>query len=381
MLGVIQEQHADRCRLFQQWKGLDFPIVQDALNQNAIAVVPVLMLIDEHGIVRSRRPNPRTLVADFIDKKFDKPASMAEPIAADFSKEDYWQKRYDKNPDDATNIIGLADTKLVWNRKTKKIKEAIKLYEAAIKKESKPADIHFRLGVAHRMLYESTGQANADLFAKAVSSWETALGMNRNQYIWRRRIQQYGPRLKKPYSFYDWVAQARKEIMARGEKPHPLPVEPNGAELAKRARQMIADANSKNPDPTNKITRVAKNMVTTHVNFVPSHPKPGDVVAVHVGLNISESGNWNHETEAMKLWIEKPDSEIVLSRQLVRDETPYKISESRKSVSLSFEVKIPENATKAVDLSAFALFNMCEKENEQCVFRRKDIAIKIPLSK
>ena len=227
------------------------------------------------------------------------------------------------------------------------------------------------------MLYESTGQTNADLFAKAVNNWETALSKNRNQYIWRRRIEQYGPRLKKPYSFYDWVAQARKEIIARGEKPHPLPVEPNGAELAKRSRQMIADANSKNPDPDNKITRVSEKMVTTHVNFVPSHPKPGDVVAVHVGVNTS-AASWNHETEPMKLWVEKSD-DVVLSRQLVSDERPYKVSESGKPVSLTFEVKIPKTATKSVELKAFALFNMCEKENEQCVFRRKDIVVKIPL--
>jgi hypothetical protein len=38
---------------------------------------------------------------------------------------------------------------------------------------------------------------------KAVQYWTMALDMDSNQYIWRRRIQQYGPRLEKPYSFYD----------------------------------------------------------------------------------------------------------------------------------------------------------------------------------
>ena len=27
LLGVIQEQHPDRCRLFAQWKGFDWPIL------------------------------------------------------------------------------------------------------------------------------------------------------------------------------------------------------------------------------------------------------------------------------------------------------------------------------------------------------------------
>ena len=43
-------------------------------------------------------------------------------------------------------------------------------------------------------------------------------------------MQQYGPRLDKPYPFYDWVETAREEIRARGETPSPLRVEPAGAE-------------------------------------------------------------------------------------------------------------------------------------------------------
>ena len=51
------------------------------------------------------------------------------------------------------------------------------------------------------------------------------LDIDPNQYIWRRRIQQYGPRLDKPYPFYDWgAASAREEIAARGETPVGLTV-------------------------------------------------------------------------------------------------------------------------------------------------------------
>ena len=117
MLGVIQEQHADRCRLFQQWKGLEFPIVQDALNQNAISVVPVVMLIDEHGVVRSLRPNPRTLVAEFIEKEFEKPETSAEAIKDEIATEAHWETLVKKDTDNQDYRIGLADTKLVWNRK------------------------------------------------------------------------------------------------------------------------------------------------------------------------------------------------------------------------------------------------------------------------
>jgi hypothetical protein len=32
LVGIIQEQHPDRCRLFMQWKQMDWPILVDALN-------------------------------------------------------------------------------------------------------------------------------------------------------------------------------------------------------------------------------------------------------------------------------------------------------------------------------------------------------------
>ena len=40
-------------------------------------------------------------------------------------------------------------------------------------------------------------------FANAVNAWSQARNADPNQCIWRRRLQQYGPRLAKPYPFYD----------------------------------------------------------------------------------------------------------------------------------------------------------------------------------
>ncbi len=81
------------------------------------------------------------------------------------------------------------------------------------------------------MRYDEAEGAEHD-FVDAVEAWKEARRRDPNQYIWRRRIQQYGPVLDKPYPFYHWVAQARREIRARGEQPLPLTVEPSGAELA-----------------------------------------------------------------------------------------------------------------------------------------------------
>ena len=64
----------------------------------------------------------------------------------------------------------------------------------------------------------------------AVDFWSMALQEDPNQYIYRRRIQQYGARLGKPYPFYDWVESAQAEIRERGETPVDLTVPLTGAD-------------------------------------------------------------------------------------------------------------------------------------------------------
>src|SRR5690606_38397637 len=55
VVGIIQEQHPDRCRLFMQWKRMGWPILVDALNLLKVEAVPRTIAIDEHGIVREIR--------------------------------------------------------------------------------------------------------------------------------------------------------------------------------------------------------------------------------------------------------------------------------------------------------------------------------------
>ena len=57
MVGIIEEQHPDRARLFMQWKQMDWPILVDSLNLFQMTAVPVTVLIDERGIVRKIGPN------------------------------------------------------------------------------------------------------------------------------------------------------------------------------------------------------------------------------------------------------------------------------------------------------------------------------------
>jgi hypothetical protein len=79
LLGVTQEQHPDRCRLFAQWKRFDWPILHDPIDLLEASAVPIVVAIDEHGIVRSVRPRPETLAAQFLDRSFANDAPPSVP--------------------------------------------------------------------------------------------------------------------------------------------------------------------------------------------------------------------------------------------------------------------------------------------------------------
>lgn len=377
VLGVIQEQHADRCLLFQQWQGLEFPIAQDQFNANGIKEVPVYVAIDEFGIVRGHPRKPTGFADEFIHAEFEQPEEPAKTADLNAISPEHWRMRL-KQVQSTENLVGLADSLLNWNRDATSVEQAIELYRKATDQQPGRGDLRFRLGVANRIMYELKDRTDSLYFSNAVSNWEAALNRRPNQYIYRRRIEQYGPRLKKPYSFYDWVNSARREIAARGETPIQLQVEPNGAEFAHRAQRMTVDESAENPDPQDRITR-DQGFVQLHVNSVPSKPTPGDVVAVHIGFNVSSTAKWNHETSPLALWIED-SGEINVSSQLITDTARYSVAESRTPLSLSFEVQIPQKQQTDIQLTAFALFNICESDGGQCLYRRRDFVINLPVS-
>ena len=59
VLGILEEQHPDRARLFMQWKRMDWPLMVDSLNLLEIPAVPVTLCIDEYGIIRLVDPSPK----------------------------------------------------------------------------------------------------------------------------------------------------------------------------------------------------------------------------------------------------------------------------------------------------------------------------------
>ena len=75
-------------------------------------------------------------------------------------------------------------------------------YTQVLRVKPDDGDALFRLGVCHRMRYESERGLPTD-FQRAVDLWSQAVSIDPNQYIWRRRIQQYGPRAPQELSTWE----------------------------------------------------------------------------------------------------------------------------------------------------------------------------------
>jgi tetratricopeptide (TPR) repeat protein len=367
VVGIIQEQHPDRAKLFMQWKQMGWPILVDSLNLLGVSAVPITLFIDEYGIVQRVRPQPEELT-EFLEASYPRPLSMEVKTTKSKAIE----------PDDGSEAgewRAFGDRLYLWGGDGA-LDSAIEAYRTALSKEDDAAS-HFRLGVALRRRYESEGRRSDD-FKKAVESWGEALERDPNQYIWRRRIQQYGPRLTKPYPFYDWVAQARSEISARGETPPRLLVEPGGAEFASPTRDFVETSSAPSePDPRGRIFRDKLGLVQAEVVSVPAALKPGEVVRVHVTFrpNRELKAHWNNEVEDLVFWVDPPDGWHVDNQHQSFPNPPEAISQEPRS--LEFELQVPASVGANRTVSAYALYYVCEDVDGKCLYRRLDVALPV----
>jgi hypothetical protein len=203
-----------------------------------------------------------------------------------------------------------------------------------------------------------------------------------NQYIWRRRIEQYGPRLTKPYPFYDWVEKAAREIRARGDKPVELRELPTGSELAGPSRDFdTKELEVKPPDPERRIARDVESLILADVTVVPPRVKAGQTVRVHVTLrpNNHLKAHWNNEAEPLRLWIDSPPDWTIQPQLLTwpHVEKP----ENSEPRHLEFEVRTPADTNGTFKLPAYALYYVCEDKGGTCLFLRKDIPVTVTMYK
>ena len=371
MLGIIQGQHPDRAQLFMQWKEMGWPILVDSLDLLEVTVVPMTLAIDEHGIVRAINPKAGSIAETFLNVTYQAPTGVPTPEAV--------SARLEPPARDAGSAAWRrhADALYRW-QSPDRLDETIAAYEYALDSRPEDGSTHFRLGVAYRARYDSDGRQARD-FELAVSHWERALDIDPNHYIRRRRIQQYGPRLDKPYPFYDWVPEARTAIEVRGESPVPLPVEPGGAEFAHPAEVFAAaDTTPAEPDAGGRIYRDGGEFVEIERLAVPTRVEAGASTRAHIVFrpNLARKAHWNNEVDDLVYWVDPPEGWEVDARYLTVSRPEAVVSQETRRVE--FELRSPASAAPGtVVVPGYALYYVCEDVDGTCLFRRQDVELQL----
>jgi hypothetical protein len=374
VIGIAQEQHPDRCRLFAQWQGFDWPILWDPFDLTGSDRVPSVVAVDEHGVVRALRPDPSSLAASFLDVDFPAPKEeVAAPVEAGAGLVEL--ARAPDGTFERAHYGALSD--LLW-RGTERMDAAIETLERQAAERPDDAQLAFRAGVARRLRCDSP-LARPEDFQAAIDHWARALALEPNQYIWRRRIQQYGPRMDKPYNFYAWTEEARSAIRARGEEPLALAAELTPAELAEPRREPAADASeASEPDPAGEIRRAPDGWfaLESAVAFDTSGEAP--VASVHLAFRPAGAVHWNNEVAPMRVWIGSPE----LPRGWRPDARLLTAPAPAEAVSsevrrFAFDLAFPAGAEIDGAVRGYALVYACEDEHGECVYVRRDFEVPV----
>ena len=377
VIGITQEQHPDRCRLYAQWQELDWPILWDPFNLTDSMAVPLVSGIDEHGVVRRRLRDPRRgIEAEFLEQAFDAPAQQPEQTIA------VRRELLEAGPADET-LAEWALAKMLWEGPDA-YDDAIAALETAIGMRGEEPALLFRLGVAQRLRYDSGGSRTED-FQASLDNWTHALRRNPDQYIWRRRIQQWGPRLDKPYPFYDWVAKAQEELHARGEEPFPVAVSLTGSEIAAQSNVLPKRIQERdNPDPKREIALDEGHLVradiaaalNTNVNGR-TRARPTARVYVELRPDAEREVHWSNDAGPTLVWISVPKG-WVLAQNLHELSLPEHESSS-ETRRVEFEVLAEGESDTRPVVRGYALYYICEGVGGQCLYRRQDFEVELPL--
>lgn len=381
--GLVLEQHPDRSRLFMQWHEMGWPVMWDPFNLLEFPAVPVTYLLDSSRTVLVVQPRLDRI--DDILGRLLHGSSVAREGEDSAPVRPIQSQRPEVTPapiedTDPTAWGDHATSVALWGG-ADRVDEAVEAARRVVEGSDDPV-VWFRLGVVLRMRYDSARRQASD-FTNAVEAWSRALNADPNQYVWRRRLQQYGPRLAKPYPFYDWVPKARTEIQARGEEPVGLVVEPHGAEYAEPAtgwEPSGADVAGPEPDPQARVQADEGGLVEVETVLIPPALRPGDTVRVHLILtpDHGRDAHWNNEAGHSELWVSSPpDGQVDPNHQLlpvgagdVSDETRH----------MEFEVAVPETAEATCNFSLYLLYYACEGAAGVCVYLRQDLEIPIPVA-
>lgn len=381
VIGLVQEQHPARTRLFQQWHGLDWPIMVDSLNLLEVTVVPITLWIGADGTIlkKLRRPNRFRPTSSEVDSPSAPPAPEPE-------------KPSDGGSTDAEKARQLGD---YWFRRSSideaHVATAIAAYTDSLERDPKDGRTHFRLGVAFERRYHQEDRSPND-FKRALDHWTRALALRPDNYIWRRRLQQYGPRLDKPYPFYNWVDEARRAIIARGETPITLPVTLTDSESLgpSQADEAVAAVD---PDPKAKVPGVKPAWIAIETAAAPSIATAGKPVRVYLTLRprSGSSVHWNNEAEPMAVWVQPTEGTTIESHLQSFTPAPKRGPDGKMVVPaigaeprrVEFEVTpdlTSHRDTGTVTIHGYVLFNACEDEGGTCRYLRQEWSLDLPVA-
>ena len=127
----IQEQHPERCRLFAQWKEFDWPILHDPINVLNATGVPIVVALDEHGVVRAIRPKIDTFEQEFLNRRFEAPANRPSAGGLTPPRDPTELARLAKSSQSAADWRRFADTLVLWHGDSR-LPEAIAAYQRAL---------------------------------------------------------------------------------------------------------------------------------------------------------------------------------------------------------------------------------------------------------
>ncbi len=335
VVGILEEQHPDRARLFMQWKRMDWPLMVDSLNLLEMPEVPVTLGIDEYGIVRLVNP-PRKdagrLEEIFLSKTYEKPSGAA---LERLTVPDLTRTKALAASGSAAALRAYGNALFLWGGPAR-LNEATEVYQRALRLEPADGATHFHLGVAYRKRYDSD---------------------------------------------YDWVITAREEIRKRGEKPVLLSVEPGGAEFAQPSNgPEISVAEREAPDPKGRIVRDKGKLILVEAAVVPPTKATGLTARVHVEFrpNVRLKAHWNNEAGPLAVWVEPPAGWQTNGHYFSVPNPPEPVSvEPRR---LEFELKPPGDVESGVvSIPTYALYYVCEDVNGVCLYRRQDIQLTVRL--
>ena len=373
VVAIVQDQHPDRARLFLQWKQVAWTTLADSLDLLNLETVPLTLAIDEYGIVRfSELPMSaaNTIEQTFVNQTYPRPAALPPAETPDLPA-----LRAATMRGTAGAWRAYGDALSVWGAGSP-WSDVIGAYQHAARLAPPDGPTQFRLGSAFRKRYDSSARQPAD-FQDAERHWARALDIDPNRYIWRRRLQQYGPHLDTPVIFFDWIRDARAEIARRNETPLTLTVEPGDSEYVTPGADVVAaKVPSVEPDSRGRIRRDLGAFVAVDTAVVPRTVTPGQTARMHVTFrpNLRTKAHWNNSADPLVYWLNLPRGWTADRHAVVAPSAPAEVSQEPRTVE--FEVTVPQTqAPGTIVVPGYALYYVCEDVNGVCMYRRRDVNV------